>query len=193
MSFKHILLGVITTAFLAGCSISPSTPKAPIPDRAEDITTWQTEGRVGIRTAQDAVSGNFNWEHSPEHYELNIYGPFGQGATRIEGIPGKESRLTYDDKDLRGPSAEALLYHELGWHFPVTNVQYWIRGLPAPDSAAEISYQSDGITPEQIVQDGWTITYREFTSLGTLRLPQRLQVTHSPYRVNLIVTDWDVQ
>ncbi|MGB2064407.1 MAG: lipoprotein insertase outer membrane protein LolB [Marinomonas gallaica] len=193
MKIKHLVIGIMASAFLAGCSLSPTSPKAPLPERAEDIMAWQNEGRVGIRTEQDAISGNFNWQHSPEHYELNIYGPFGQGATRLEGIPGKESRLTYDDKNLTGPSADALLYHELGWHFPVTSVQYWIRGLAAPNSAAEITYQQDGTTPEQILQNGWTITYKEFTELEHLKLPQKMQVTHPPYRVNLIITDWNVQ
>ncbi|SBS24654.1 Outer-membrane lipoprotein LolB precursor [Marinomonas aquimarina] len=193
MNAKQLLLGALAATLLAGCSLSPSTPKLPTPERVEDISAWQTEGRVGIRTEQDAISGNFNWQHSPEHYELNIYGPFGQGATRLEGTPGKDARLTYEDKDLTGHSAEALLYHELGWHFPVTNVQYWIRGMASPNSSAAISYQQDGLTPEQIEQDGWTVTYREFTELDGLKLPQRMQVTHPPYRVNLIITDWTVQ
>ena len=193
MNVKYLWVSSFCSLLLAGCSVSPTTPKAPTPERVEDISAWQTEGRVGIRTEQDAISGNFNWVHNPEHYELNIYGPFGQGATRLEGTPGQEARLTYDDKELNGPSAEALLYHELGWHFPVTNVQYWIRGMASPDSAADISYQADGVTLEQIVQDGWTVTYREFTELDGLKLPQRMQVTHTPYRVNLIITDWTVQ
>lgn len=193
MNIKHLLIGTLAAALLAGCSLTPTTLKAPTPERVEDINAWQTEGRVGIRTAKDAISGNFNWEHNPDYYKLNIYGPFGQGSTRLEGAPGQQARLTYDDRDLTGPSAEALLYHELGWHFPVTNVQYWIRGLASPNSPAEIAYQQDGNTPEQIVQDGWTVTYREFTNLDGLKLPQRMQVTHTPYRVNLIITDWTVR
>ncbi|CUB03089.1 lipoprotein insertase outer membrane protein LolB [Marinomonas fungiae] len=193
MNIKHLWLSSLAAALLAGCSLSPTTPKPPTPERVEDISAWQTEGRVGIRTEQDAISGNFNWDQNPEHYELNIYGPFGQGATRLKGIPGQQASLTYDDKELTGPNAEALLYHELGWHFPVTNVQYWIRGLVSPNSPAEIAYQADGTTPEQIIQDGWTVLYREFTDLDGLKLPQRMQVTHAPYRVNLIITDWTVQ
>ena len=192
MNIKHIIAGVVTSAILAGCSMSPKIPTAPTPDSVEDIQAWQTEGRVGIRTDSDAISGNFNWSHTKEFYELNIYGPFGQGATRLEGTPGSEATLSYEDKVQVGPSAEALLYHELGWHFPVTNVQYWIRGLAAPNTAAEIEYREDG-TPEQIIQDGWTISYKEFTNVDTLKLPQRMQVTHTPYRVNLIITDWAVQ
>lgn len=190
---KQLVIGAIAAAFLAGCSVSPTTPKAPLPDRVEDISAWQTEGRVGIRTEQDAVSGNFRWQHSAKHYELNIYGPFGQGATRLEGAAGQVSTLTYDDKTITGPSAEALLYQELGWHFPVDQVQYWMRGLASPNSPADIEYDTDGITPKQISQAGWTITYKEFTTISHLKLPQKMQVAHPPYRVNLIITSWDVQ
>lgn len=193
MNLKQLVVGAMASVLLAGCSLSPTTPKTPLPEQVKDIKAWHTEGRVGIRTEQDAISGNFNWDYSPEFYELNIYGPFGQGATRLEGTPNQAAQLTYNDKKLTGQSADALLYHELGWHFPVNSIQYWIRGLAAPNTYAEIQYQEDGVTPEQIIQDGWTITYREYSMLEHLKLPQKMQVTHTPYRVNLIITDWDVQ
>lgn len=190
---KRILLGALAAALLAGCSVSPITPKAPLPESVNDLNEWHTEGRVGIRTADDAVSGNFNWDHSPEHYEINIYGPFGQGATRIEGIPGQSSTLSYDDKTITGDNAESMLYREFGWQFPVSQVQYWIRGLASPTTPASIDFQADGSTPSTIIQDGWTITYKEFTAIEHLTLPQKIQVTKTPYRVNLIITDWDIQ
>lgn len=190
---KRLLLGASTLLLLAGCSFIPSTPKAPLPETVADIDTWHTEGRVGIRTANDAVSGNFNWQHSPNQYEINIYGPFGQGATRIEGIIGESATLTYDDKTLTGPSAEAMLYREFGWQFPIAQVEYWIRGLASPHSPAQVSMGDDGETPEQIQQDGWTITYKEFTQIEHLTLPQKIQVSNPPYRVNLIVTSWELQ
>ncbi|MBJ7549318.1 lipoprotein insertase outer membrane protein LolB [Marinomonas ostreistagni] len=192
MNLKRLFAGLITVIVVTGCSMTPTTPTKPVPESIEQIQSWQTEGRVGIRTETDAISGNFNWSHNTEHYELNIYGPFGQGATRLEGTPGSEAKLSYDDKVAKGESAEALLYYELGWHFPVTNVQYWIRGLASPNTPAETAYREDG-TPEQIIQDGWTITYKEFTNVDQLKLPQRMQVVHTPYRVNLIITDWAVQ
>ncbi|MBM6551602.1 lipoprotein insertase outer membrane protein LolB [Marinomonas ostreistagni] len=190
---KRILIGASTLLMLAGCSLTPTTPKAPLPDSVAGIETWHTEGRVGIRTADDAVSGNFNWQHSPSQYQINIYGPFGQGATRIEGLSDGTTTLKYDDKTLTGPSAEAMLYREFGWQFPVTQVKYWIRGLPAPSSQADIQVGSDGVTPTQITQDGWTINYREFTQIEHLTLPQKIQVAKAPYRVNLIITNWDLQ
>ena len=190
---KKALMGALAVAVLSGCSMTPTTPKAPTPETAQDIKAWQTEGRVGIRTESDAISGNFYWDYSQEQYELNIYGPFGQGATRLQGTPNKVAQLTYDDKTVVGKSAEELLYTELGWHFPVNQVQYWIRGLPSPKSYAEIEYDIDGTTPQKITQDNWTITYREFTQIDNLKLPQRMQVTRLPYRVNLIITQWDVQ
>ncbi|RDL43582.1 outer membrane lipoprotein LolB [Marinomonas piezotolerans] len=190
---KTPLIIVFVTAILAGCSTTPSVPPEPTPERTEDISAWQTEGRVGIRTENDAISGNFYWNQSQERYELNIYGPFGQGATRLEGSVGQSAQLSYDDKTIVGKNAEELLYSELGWQFPVTQVQYWIRGLASPKSYADITYDVDGSTPKQIYQDGWTITYKEFTSIDHLKLPQKMQVTQLPYRVNLIITSWDVQ
>lgn len=193
MKLQRISFGFLLAILMVGCSVTPPAQVDSLPKTTADITGWHTEGRVGIRTKDDALSGNFTWDHSPEYYELNIFGPFGQGATRLFGIPNKEANLSYDDKELKGNNPEVLLYRELGWNFPVTNVQYWIRGLAAPNSKAEIAYREDGVSPTQIIQDGWTIAYKEYSSVGHLQLPQRLQVTRSPYRVNLIITDWIVK
>ncbi|MFD1239279.1 lipoprotein insertase outer membrane protein LolB, partial [Latilactobacillus sakei subsp. carnosus] len=103
--------------------MTPTTPKAPTPETVDAIQSWQTEGRVGIRTENDAISGNFYWDYGPDQYELNIYGPFGQGATRLQGTPNKVAQLTYDDKTVVGKNAEDLLFDELGWQFPVNQVR----------------------------------------------------------------------
>ncbi|MFD1384171.1 lipoprotein insertase outer membrane protein LolB [Rhodanobacter aciditrophus] len=190
---KKLIISALTVSALAGCSMTPTTPKAPTPETVDAIQSWQTEGRVGIRTENDAISGNFYWDYGPDQYELNIYGPFGQGATRLQGTPNKVAQLTYDDKTVVGKNAEDLLFDELGWQFPVNQVRYWIRGLPSPKSYANIQYDIDGKTPTQITQDNWTVTYREFTEIDNLKLPQRMQVTRLPYRVNLIITRWNVQ
>lgn len=190
---KRFTLGASTLLVLAGCSLTPSTPKAPLPESVMAIDTWHTEGRVGIRTADDAVSGNFNWQHSPSQYEINIYGPFGQGATRIKGTADGPATLSYDDQTITGPSVEAMLYQQFGWQFPVAQVKYWMRGLASPASPAKIDFAADGDTPEQIKQDGWTVNYREFTQIEHLTLPQKIQVAKAPYRVNLIITSWELQ
>jgi outer membrane lipoprotein LolB len=183
---------ILVLIFATGCSTTPP-PQAPnIPSEVAEILEWETEGRVGIRTQDDALSGNFYWHKTPNAFELNIVGPFGQGATTLSGNDHSVTLKT-DDRSVTGNDAETLLFNELGWHFPIRQVNYWIRGLAHPTSPADIVYRADGKLIEKLVQDGWTVTYRDYTELEHLSLPQRLQVERAPYRVNLIITQWTVK
>ncbi|MEL0637840.1 MULTISPECIES: lipoprotein insertase outer membrane protein LolB [Marinomonas] len=191
MLFRFVLLALFTM-LLAACSSQPQI-QTPPPSSVNAIQKWAAQGRVGIRTEQDAVSGNFSWSHTPNTFDLRIYGPFGQGSTELS--KNKEGRvvLAYEGKKIEGSDAEQLLKQRLGWRFPVRQVAYWIRGLPYPNTPYKITKQFKSDLPSQITQDGWSISYERFSDIRGLSLPQKMQISHPPYRVNLIITQWTIQ
>lgn len=181
------------TALISACSSRPTGPQIPPPESVDAISKWETSGRVGIRTKNDAVSGNFNWQKDPKTFALNIVGPFGQGATNLSQTTDGKVTLSYEDKVTTGNDPATLLQQELGWEFPVTQVTYWIRGLVAPTSTANVTRDPETQLPEKIEQDGWIITYSNFEKIDGLALPQKMQVSNPPFRVNLIINQWTIQ
>lgn len=181
------------TALISACSSRPTGPVTPPPENVSAISKWETSGRVGIRTKNDAVSGNFNWQKDTKTFDLSIVGPFGQGATHLSQTTDGVVTLAYEDKVIKGNDPATLLQQELGWAFPVEQVTYWIRGLAYPNSAARISKDPDSQLPNKIEQDGWLITYSNFTKVDGLSLPQKMQVSNPPFRVNLIINQWTIQ
>ncbi|WP_421849051.1 lipoprotein insertase outer membrane protein LolB [Marinomonas sp.] len=181
------------TALISACSTRPTGPITPPPESVSAISKWETSGRVGIRTQNDAVSGNFNWQKDAKTFDLSIVGPFGQGATNLNQATDGKVTLSYEDKVITGNDPATLLQQELGWEFPVKQVTYWIRGLASPDSAARVSKNPDSQLPNKIEQDGWLIIYSNFTKIDGLSLPQKMQVSNPPFRVNLIINQWTIQ
>lgn len=182
-----LLISLIITA----CSNQPSNTTPP-PASVSAITHWDISGRIGIRTQDDAVSGNFSWQNTPSNFSLNIVGPFGQGATSLSGTNHQLVTLTYEDKVVSSTDASSLLEEELGWEFPVEQAVYWIRGLASPNSLATTSLDDSGKV-NLIEQDGWKIEYRSHTEVGQLSLPQRIQISKPPFRVSLIINQWTIQ
>lgn len=179
-------------AFISACSTTPKQVIIP-PANVDAITQWQASGRVGIRTSQDAISGNFNWQHNPEDFSLVISGPFGQGTTKISQDVNQLVTLEYKDTKVSGDSPETLLEQHFGWQFPVTQIAFWARGLAEPNSAAAFSYNVETQLLEQLIQDGWTVNYKEYQDVLGLQLPRKLQAIKAPFRVNLIINDWTIQ
>ncbi|MBU2021191.1 MAG: lipoprotein insertase outer membrane protein LolB, partial [Gammaproteobacteria bacterium] len=178
------------TALISACSTRPTGPITPPPENVSAISKWETSGRVGIRTKNDAISGNFNWQKDAKTFDLSIVGPFGQGATHLNQTIDGIVTLAYEDKVIKGNDPATLLQQELGWAFPVEQVTYWMRGLAYPNSASKITKDPESQLPNTIEQDGWLITYSNFTQVEGLSLPQKMQVSNPPFRVNLIINQW---
>ncbi|RNF52787.1 outer membrane lipoprotein LolB [Marinomonas hwangdonensis] len=188
------ILGLLAlTALISACSTQSKGPITPPPSSVEAISHWETSGRVGIRTENDAISGNFDWQKTPSTFSLNIIGPFGQGATSLKKTTEGKVTLAYENTQVTGTSAAELLQQELGWAFPVEQVTYWIRGLASPYSPARIERDSATNNISNIKQDGWVISYRNFSQVNGLLLPQRMQVSNPPFNVNLIINQWTIQ
>ena len=188
------ILGLLAlTALISACSTQSKGPITPLPSSVEAISHWETSGRVGIRTENDAISGNFDWQKTPSTFSLNIIGPFGQGATSLKKTTEGKVTLAYENTQVTGTSAAELLQQELGWAFPVEQVTYWIRGLASPYSPARIERDSASDNISNIKQDGWVISYRNFSQVNGLLLPQRMQVSNPPFNVNLIINQWTIQ
>ncbi|MDP5055407.1 MAG: lipoprotein insertase outer membrane protein LolB [Marinomonas hwangdonensis] len=188
------ILGLLAlTTLISACSTQPKGPITPPPSSVEAISHWETSGRVGIRTENDAISGNFDWQKTPSTFSLNIIGPFGQGATSLKKTTEGKVTLAYENTQVTGTSAAELLQQELGWAFPVEQVTYWIRGLASPYSPARIERDSTTDNISNIKQDGWVISYRNFSQVNGLLLPQRMQVSNPPFNVNLIINQWTIQ
>jgi len=192
MNYRHLYI-LAFSVFISACSTTPMGPATPPPTSVGAITKWETSGRVGIRTQDDAVSGNFNWQKDPKTFALNIVGPFGQGATKLNKDQHGIVTLAYEDVVITGNDPAILLQQELGWEFPVEQVSYWIRGLADPRSMSRITKDTDNKLPSKIEQDGWLVTYNSFTKVDGLSLPKKMQVSNPPFKVNLIINQWTIQ
>lgn len=200
---------ILLTIFLVACS---SAPKQSIKNfqSVDDIQQWKNSGRVGIRTSKDAVSGNFRWFHSNDEFEFVISGPFGQGTTKLYGVHAHENHqnlkghehhqhnsvtLEYDDIVVTGNDAEALLADHLGWQFPIFQISYWVKGIKYPNSeAVEVfgTTEQGKLQLNTLIQDDWKIEYKRYQEVNGLNLPQKLQAEKPPYRVNLIINNWEL-
>ena len=187
-------------ALLAGCATQAPTPESPRErgdwsaqlDELKSLERWRLAGKVGLRTAQDATSANLDWYQMRYHYRMLISGPFGTGRSVLEGSPDGVT-LTTGDGRFSAETPEQLMQEQLGWSLPISALDSWVRGLPAPIVAHEMQADEHGF-PKRLRQAGWTIEYRDWTWAPELRgglwLPRRLVMTFDDLRATLVVNQW---
>lgn len=201
---------LLSALFLAACSTPPVKQEPKVFQSIDEIKQWSNSGRAGIRTADDAISGNFKWFHSDHEFKFVISGPFGQGTTKIYGVSahsghddlaGHENHhqnsitLEYDDVVVTGSDAETLLADHLGWQFPILQISHWVKGIKSPHSEAiEVYTEADDGSSQltTLIQDDWKIDYKRYSEVNGLSLPQKLQAEKPPFRVNLIIHSWEI-
>lgn len=193
-------------AFLFACAQperpSTSQPPADWPARSAAVAglaQWTLQARVAVRMGahdepQQGGQMSLYWRHADASDALEFTGPLGKSVfaltVDVDGARARDERGAWH----RGADAERLLYELSGWRIPVTSLQYWIRGIPAPQAPARLAWGEDGELQE-ISQQQWTVRYREYAPTGALHLPRRLLLSRAvagepPIEIKLVIGEW---
>lgn len=198
---------IIGCLWLSGCSWLPQIPNpfAEQPPVVEDqaaswkkhlafingIRQWQLNGKLGIRTPEDSNSAYINWQQQHKTYTILLSGPLGQSIAKLEGEPGHVELNTADHGRYFANTPEQLLLNQLGWQLPVSNLKYWIRGVPAPQGNQTMSLNPQGLLA-QLKQSGWTIHYDRYQQVGNTWLPGKVRFFSKQLKLTFVIKDWQL-
>jgi outer membrane lipoprotein LolB len=183
--------GLLLLLVLAGCASHPAREATPT---ALDLSSprfalWQIRGRVSLAKGEQGWHASLNWRENAGRYRLDLSGPLGQGAVRVDGDGAGVRLQTADGRDYVAQDADVLVQSVTGWHFPVAGIRYWVRGVPVPEEQAVINTDRNGRLVH-LVQAGWDITYDRFQDLGGRAWPTRLRLSTADVSVRLVVDEW---
>jgi len=103
---------------------------------------------------------------------------------QMEVHPGKERRTF----DISTPDAITL---NTGWDLPLHALPYWLKGIPSPDSPAQLlELDTDRNLLRQLQQDDWEVHYEQYEQFNNLTLPTRLRIQRDATSVRMIIRDW---
>lgn len=160
------------------------------------VTDWQLHGKLGIRTPDDNGSASLRWRQDDHNYQINLSGPLGQKRLLISGQPGKVRLEQSGEPAQEAKSPEALIKQQLGWTLPVTQLAYWVRGIPAPKGRISLLEQnSDGLIA-RLQQGDWLITYGNYNNQShqgkALALPGKITAEYRDIRLILAIRQWQL-
>ncbi|MBU1225136.1 MAG: lipoprotein insertase outer membrane protein LolB [Gammaproteobacteria bacterium] len=184
---RRAMAAALLALVLGGCAVVPPAPPAALelPRQAN----WTLQGRIGVQSGEQSLSGQIHWRHRVESDEVLMTSPLGQGVARIvrdaEGValemPNQPTR--------RAPDAESLTREALGYALPVAGLTWWVQGRPDPGSAFETTRDAGGRI-EQLRQDGWVIDYLQYAADAR---PRRLVVTREGLEIRLVADRWQAE
>jgi len=194
IAMGRMLRLVLLGTFLSNCAIAPPASEnsdwSRQRDQLQKLNSWELRGRVNVRYDNESHTPRIIWLQQNVDYNIRLWGSFNAGATEIVGRPGFVT-MENDGQMLSANSPEELILEQLGYELPVSQLNYWIKGLPAPDSEAQLAFNElNQLTTIQ--QADWTINLSDMRQYGALSLPRRVELTRprNAIRLRFIGLNW---
>ena len=147
-----------------------------------ELSNWDIMGKLGIRTPAQSNSARINWQQQNQHFDIRVTTLLGQGVATLSGSSGDVYLNIAGRGEFTTHNPEALLLQELGWTLPVGVLNYWVRGIPAPQSQANYQLNEQGLL-DTLQQAGWQLQFSRYQQLESHRLPGKilLQSVQQPH------------
>lgn len=194
---KGKFVGLTLILSCSGCTQLPSSLQNESHWEArrqalESLEDWTLDGRIAVHRGEEGWHVSLHWEQKNSTYRMQISGPAGQGAARIEGDSSSVLLMQSNGQTIRAHRPEELLARviEGGEQIPITALGRWIKGLPSPDTEAQT------LDPEghlaSLRQEGWNVSFERYTVVDTLDLPKRIVLERPTITIRLVVDHWGV-
>ena len=137
------------------------------------LSKWQYRGKVGLTTSKLHEQASLNWEFHDQGNAIQLFGPLGVGAVKIEFDQYGVQLIDNKGRVHRGHSAQALLTDIVGWPIPIDALSQWLFVLPAPGSTFQYRL-NESRQVASIRQLGWQIDYADYRQYADRLLPRKL-------------------
>lgn len=204
MRCAALLVGLV----LAGCA---SQPQRPAESAAVVLTTeqeadawaahqvavagldeWVLNGRISVATEDDSWRGKLRWQQGAETFQLYFEAPMGLGAARLSTSSSGVMMQVSNGKTFYASDAEALMYQFMGMQLPLSNLRYWVAGLPRPGQPSVFEYDGAGRLAH-LQQSGWDVRYRGYLTVDNIDLPKKVFIENSQLNLRLVIEHWGVR
>ncbi len=183
---------VFLTLWLSGCAALRGPGALPPPGPGG----FELRGKLGISDAGESFSARFLWRQEGADFNIDLWGPFGQGRVQLVG---DERELTLLDGDgvvlTRGPH-EAVMRSNLGWSLPLGVLPAWVQGRPDAHWPARGETRDEAGHLTAFSQLDWRVELERFArpdgDPAAAELPHRVTAQRGPYRVRLAISDWRI-
>lgn len=190
--FVFLLLVGCSTSVKQPHSISHETKKEWAQHSAQLnlMHHWQAQGRLAISRGTKGSTASFVWQQNNDFYHIKLFGPFGAGTVHVVGGPSRVLLRNTNGETQLAHSPEALMKALAGWYVPVTGLQYWLKGLPAPhDTSHAKRFNTQGML-SYLNQEGWHIYYQHYNKDHPFPLPHKLELRNDDIIVKMVITSW---
>ena len=190
---------LILATLVAGCSELPSKQSdkdlvhGTFNERLDNLyklNTWALKGRIGIQTEKEGITATLHWAQVDDRYQLRFIAPLSQGTYELRGDHQQVALQTAKNELFTANDPEQLLLDNVGWNVPLSGLNYWVRGLPEPDTIIDSMVKDEKGRIKDMEQSGWRISILRYTEVNEYELPGKLFLQNDRFKLRLVIQGW---
>ena len=201
---KHVRTQLIagcligTLALLSGCTTLslPSGPQTAFKKQSwqqrqqtlKKVQRWNIDGAFSIRQPGNSSIANYEWQQVGKSYNIRIHSSLGIYSVAINGRPGRITLRRSNNQSFSARSPEQLMQQQLGWRLPLSDLFYWLRGLPAPGKYRPRFDPYGHLVDLQ--QQGWHVQFSQYVTVNKVDMPRILQLQSGNLIVRIAIKHW---
>jgi len=181
---------------LISCTITPTSSENHYMSwhkrqkQLNGLTNWKLKSVVSIKESKQHTILHAYWQQLINEYMINITSQFNVGGIKIAGDANQVTLWRSNTNKVIAKNPENLIYNELGWTLPLSNLKYWILGLPAPNLNHNSKFDRyNHLT--YLEQQNWRINYTNFISIKNIDLPTTILLSNNNLQIKIIIKQWD--
>ncbi len=195
-SIAAALLGLAAVALTACQTVQvPAAPTMAWSVRRSELQSlerFHLTGRVAVAVAQQGFNANIRWAQRGTRTRMVLSGPLGADAAQVTADGTSLSVITPHGRHLGDAAAQEILERQLGFEPPLASLRYWVLGVPDPGAPATVTLDAEHRLL-RLGQDGWSVDYQSYMSVGAAWLPRLLTVRRAGVRLRMVVDEWLLQ
>lgn len=173
---------------LAGVLVVGCTVGRP-PEGVADAD-FRLRGKIAVRGPGDAFSASFDWIQTGDAFDIELWGPLGQGRVHLRGDGARLTVTNARGTTTSGIGAEPLMASALGWSVPIAALPYWVRGRYDPRSVVSGEYRGADGTLAGFQQLGWVVEVSRWRESALGPVPARVVATQRERRIVIVCKEW---
>jgi outer membrane lipoprotein LolB len=176
------LKAILISALLAGCAAAPIPPAVPY--------DYSVKGKIGIRNNNEGHSASFKWQQFGSRYAIEVWGPLGQGRTKLEGDARFMVITRGGAVQARGHPTDVMVAN-LGWSLPVEVLSAWLLGKAHESEVYSVMAVDPAGRISELSQLGWTVAFDRFEGALADAMPRRIKARKGAEAITVVVSEFE--
>lgn len=160
------------------------------------LDNWRIHGRFSAQKDNEAWHGSLRWQQRGDRYEIQLSGPFGQGAVQLQGDQDISKLRLSPQEHYSANNPETLLENYTGFSLPIKHLTHWIRGMPAPLVSTDAFTTNEAGYLVTLNQAGWSVLIKGYidveSNAQSMHLPRKLFLENQIFDVRLVIDQWQL-